>query len=134
MRVFLSACMIIFMLFGHRARAEEIVFAVSNGAAKETFFIRLTDAARIAEARAIVSGQEHTRVAVAGTVVKEPADYNKPWHFHLASNSISFFERAIEVCDAATSHVETHLDEVGGAFLPGNRWCPWNSRVIHEIK
>jgi hypothetical protein len=41
---------------------------------------------------------------------------------------------SIEVCDAATSYVEEHLAEVGGAFLPGRRWCPWSSRVIAEVK
>ncbi|WP_291688219.1 calmodulin [Bradyrhizobium sp.] len=109
--------------FTHGVCAEESVFAVSDGAAKETFFIRLTDPVRIAEARAIVSGKETTRVAVAGVVVTEPAAYNQPWHFHLAPESISFFKQAIEVCDATTSYVEAHLDEVGGAFLPGNKWC-----------
>jgi len=122
------------MIFGHQAWAEEAVFAVSNGAAKETFFIRLIDPTRIAEARAIVSGKERTRVAVAGTVITQPVSYNRPWHFHLAPESISFFERAIEVCDAATSYVEAHLDEIGGAFLPGNRWCPWHSHLAQEIK
>jgi hypothetical protein len=41
---------------------------------------------------------------------------------------------SIEVCDAATTYVEEHLDEVGGAFLPGRRWCPWSSRVLEEIQ
>jgi hypothetical protein len=40
----------------------------------------------------------------------------------------SFFSPA--VCDAATSY----LAEVGGAFLPGRRWCPWSWRVIAEVK
>jgi hypothetical protein len=46
---------------------------------------------------------------------------------------ISFFEMSIEVCDAATGYVEQHLAEVGGAFLPGWRWCPWSSRVMEEV-
>jgi ABC-type transport system involved in Fe-S cluster assembly fused permease/ATPase subunit len=70
----LAACTIIVIIFGRQAWAEEAVFAVSNGAAKETFFIRLTDPTRIAEARAIVSGKERTRVAVAGTVITQPVD------------------------------------------------------------
>jgi hypothetical protein len=134
MRGYLVVPIFLFTISTHGVCAEESIFAVSDGAAKETFFIRLTDPARIAEARAIVSGKETTRVAVAGVVVTKPAAYNQPWHFHLAPESISFFEQAIEVCDATTSYVEAHLDEVGGAFLPGNNWCPWSSRVIRELK
>jgi hypothetical protein len=40
---------------------------------------------------------------------------------------------AIEVCDANMMYVEDHLDEAGGAFLPGNHWCPWDSRVTREV-
>ena len=27
-----------------------------------------------------------------------------------------------------------YLDEVGGAFLSGNRWCPWCSRLLEEVE
>ncbi|MEH2433373.1 MAG: hypothetical protein V7K25_03825 [Nostoc sp.] len=40
---------------------------------------------------------------------------------------------AIEVCDATTNYVNDHLDEVGGAFLPGLFWCPWSSQLVKEI-
>jgi hypothetical protein len=71
---------------------------------------------------------------VTGLVVAEAVPYNKPWSFHLDPTSISFAEMSIEVCDAATTYVEEHLAEVGGAFLPGRRWCPWSSRVIEEVQ
>jgi hypothetical protein len=35
----------------------------------------------------------------------------------------------MEVCDASMTYVEDHLDEVGGAFLPGAQWCPWDSKL-----
>jgi hypothetical protein len=28
--------------------------------------------------------------------------------------------------------VEEHLVDVGGALLPGNRWCPWMSHLTVE--
>ncbi|WPB77176.1 hypothetical protein KYC5002_50385 [Archangium violaceum] len=45
----------------------------------------------------------------------------------------SFFDVAIEVCDADMGFVQEHLDEAGGAFLPGFLWCPWNSRLKREV-
>ena len=41
----------------------------------------------------------------------KPAEYNPGWSYHLVSESIDFFEFAIEVGDAAIQDVEEHLDE-----------------------
>ena len=60
--------------------------------------------------------------------------YNPNWGYHLAPESIQFFDAAIEVCDAHPYYVEEHLDEVCGAFLPGCVWCPFSSRVIAEVR
>ncbi len=108
-------------------------FKVAGPTDADTFVIALTDPATIAEARAMASGEAPSK-HVAGVVVAEAVPYNAPWSFHLDPASISFFEMSIEVCDAATSYVEEHLAEVGGAFLPGRRWCPWSSRVVEEVK
>ena len=108
-------------------------FKVAGATEADTFVIALTDPATIAEARTLASGREPSK-HVTGLVVAAPAPYNAPWSFHLDPASISFAEMSIEVCDAATSYVETHLAEVGGAFLPGRRWCPWSSRVVEEIE
>ena len=109
-----------------------VYFKVAGATEADTFVIALTDPATIAEARALASGQEPSK-HVTGLVVAEAVPYNTPWRFHLDPASISFAEMSIEVCDAATSYVEEHLAEVGGAFLPGRRWCPWSSRVIAEV-
>ncbi len=98
-----------------------------------SFVIRLTDPARIQEARNIVAGTQTDRVSVSGIIVKAPAAYNPEWNFHLDPNSIEFFSMAIEVCDGALTYVDEHREEVGGALLPNNRWCPWSSRVQSEI-
>lgn len=109
-------------------------FAVEMGRPEDAFVIELTDPEKIAAARAIVSGADAGGAHVMGTVVSQAERYNAPWRFHLDPASIEFFAFAIEVCDAATSYVDQHLPEVGGAFLPNRQWCPWNSRVAREVR
>jgi hypothetical protein len=99
----------------------------------ETFVIQLTDPELIDEARAMLAGQQQPR-HVMGQIVKQPAAYNPPWGYHLDSNTIQFFNSAIEVCDASIGYVEQHLVEACGAFLPGCIWCPWGSRLIEEVR
>jgi hypothetical protein len=100
---------------------------------KDTFIFKLTDPQRIRQARDILSGKEKAKVHVSGVIVKEPASYNPPWHYHLNPDSVSFFENNAEVCDSGIKYVEEHLAEVGGAFLPGGRWCPWKSQLVKEV-
>lgn len=116
-----------------KSEDNAVYFRVSDGDPKDTFVIRLTDPNKIATARAIVAGTKKGPVHVAGVVIAEAESYNKPWHFHLDSPSIVFFEMSVEVCDTKTSYVEDHLKEVGGAFLPKYYWCPWGSKIEAEI-
>lgn len=109
-------------------------FKVSDTEPHDSFVIELTNPELIAKARAILDGRDKEPAHVMGVIVKEPAKYNKPWSFHLAPDSISFFQMSTEVCDASTSYVQEHLAEVGGSFLPGNRWCPWSSKIVAEVK
>ncbi len=95
------------------------------------FVIKLTDPARIAEARDIVAN--HERKIVIGRIMKSAAEYNPRWSFHYNPDTISFADAAIEVCDAVTPYVEEHLDEAGGPFLPGLYWCPWSGRLTEEL-
>ena len=39
----------------------------------------------------------------------------------------------MEVCDSTFSYTQEHIDEAGGAFLPGLRLCPWGSFVVDEV-
>jgi hypothetical protein len=128
----LVAIMVILAACQNAKDSGTAYFKVAGATEADTFVIALTDPTLIAEARAEAAGQEPVK-HVTGLVVAEAASYNAPWSFHLDPASISFAEMSIEVCDAATSYVEEHLAEVGGAFLPGRRWCPWSSRVIEEI-
>ena len=59
-----------------------------------------------------------------GKVVPSKVAYNAFWHFHLDPLTISFTDVAIEACQAPASEVEAAPANVGGATLPGFRWCP----------
>jgi hypothetical protein len=100
---------------------------------RKEFIFELTDSAKIAEARTILSNPKSLKVHVQGTVIPSTAPYNPGWSFHLDPASIGFFEMQIEVCDANVTYVEEHLDEIGGSFLPRSFWCPWSSRLVREI-
>lgn len=100
---------------------------------RSTAVLKLTDAAKIQHARALVNGITTDRPHVLGRIVKRTAPYNPRWTYHYDPETIDFFDFAIEVCDATIPYVEDHLDEAGGAFLPGLIWCPWTSRLVREV-
>ncbi|GAA1193276.1 hypothetical protein F4556_000721 [Kitasatospora gansuensis] len=116
---------------GTTAASSSAFFEFTDGT--DTFVFKLTDSAKIQQARNILSGVETENVGVMGKVVKTPAWYNSPWKYQIAPNSVSFFGMAMEVCDASISYVDTHLNEVGGALLPGSTWCPWQSKLTREV-
>ncbi|MEU7277393.1 calmodulin-binding protein [Streptomyces sp. NPDC045431] len=115
------------------AAAEAAYFEFDYPPMREKFVFQLTDPTRIQEARDILSGKEKDKIHVMGRIIKRAAPYNPGWSFHLDPGTIHFFEVAIEVCDASVMYVEDHLDEAGGAFLPGLYWCPWGSRLLREV-
>ncbi|MEZ2218451.1 calmodulin [Rhizobium sp. RCC_161_2] len=97
------------------------------------FVIELTNEKTIDHALKILSGEEQSQVHVHGRIIKRSQPYNPRFSFYLDPATINFFDMAIEVCDANMVYVEDHLDEAGGAFLPGNHWCPWDSRLTREV-
>lgn len=116
----------------HRADAPAAYFEFTD-ITHSNAVLKLTDPAKIQHARDLVSGTTSDKPHVIGRIVKSPAAYNPQWDFHYNSDTIDFFDVAIEVCDATIPYVEDHLDEAGGAFLPGLVWCPWTSRLVREI-
>lgn len=109
-------------------------FVLETPPASDQFVIELTDESKIQQARNILNGTQKDETHVIGRILKRPASYNPKWSYQLDPASISFFSFAIEVCDASIGYVEDHLDEAGGAFLPGLYWCPWSSRLVKEIQ
>jgi hypothetical protein len=113
--------------------SSEAYFVVAFEGTAHGFVIKLTDGENIRHARRLATGEETSRPSVNGIIIKEPAPYNPGWSYHLDPRSIEFFDVAAEVCDANACQIEQMLDAIGGDFLPGNRWCPWGSRIIKEI-
>ena len=107
------------------------LFRCVDTSVDKTFVIEITRPDRVEEARQIIADKKTK--GVMGTVIPRPANYNSPWSWHLAPDSISFFEMAIEVCDANVEYLEKHLSEIGTDFLPNCHWCPWSSRLLEEI-
>lgn len=108
-------------------------FEFRGSDALDRFVIRLVEADKIQHARDLLFGMTTESPSVMGAIIKTPALYNPNWSYHLASETIQFFDLAIEVCDANMRYVEDNLDAVGGAFLPNSYWCPWGSEISREI-
>ncbi|WUH89932.1 calmodulin-binding protein [Streptomyces sp. NBC_00433] len=100
---------------------------------RATFVIKLTESSDIEHARELVSGATTDEPHILTRIIKQPAPYNPRWSYQANPDETSFFNQAIEVCDASIPYVEDHLDEVGGPFLPGRVWCDWSSHLVREI-
>ena len=136
--VVLCAAVLLLSMDGSRSigmvepTSQEAYFRFDYPPYLDTFVIQLRDATLIDEARAMLAG-ELPSLHIMGQVVKQPADYNPAWSYHLDTGTIRFFHSAVEVCDETIASVEQHLEEVCGSFLPGCTWCPWGSRLIEEV-
>ncbi|KAM9987374.1 hypothetical protein ACTFIZ_005414 [Dictyostelium cf. discoideum] len=120
--------------FSVLVQSETAYFALKTHGHNNEFVFKLTDDNKIQKARDILSGKDTDQVHVMGRIKKNPEKYNPGYSFSLDSETVTFFDVAIEVCDASTQYVEDHLDEACGAFLPGCFWCPWSSRLTKEVK
>jgi hypothetical protein len=115
------------------AQAAGPAYFVMTDITREQFVVQLTDPVKIQHARDLLSGTTTDRPHVYGRILKRTAPYNPRWSYNLNPDTVDFFDVAIEVCDATIPYVEDHLDEAGGAFLPGLVWCPWTSRLVREL-
>lgn len=102
-------------------------------ASEEIFVVRIEDSGLVNHARALLTGATQADPLIAGTIVKAPANYNVGWSFHLAPDSVFFFEFSTEVGDSTMRLIEADLPAVGGAFLPGRVWTPWTSKLVAEL-
>ncbi len=115
------------------AATDTPAYFVMTDITHEQFVVKLTRPGDIEHARELVSGETTDRPHVLTRIVRRTAPYNPRWSYHSNPDNTQFFDHAIEVCDATIPYVEDHLDEAGGAFLPGLVWCDWSSRLIREI-
>ncbi|MFI7688798.1 calmodulin-binding protein [Nonomuraea sp. NPDC049655] len=115
------------------AQAADEAYFVMTDVTREEFVVKLTDPAKIQHARDLVNGETTDRPHILGRILPRTAPYNPRWSYHLNPGTVDFFDVAIEVCDATIPYVEDHLDEAGGAFLPGYVWCGWSTRLVREL-
>ncbi|WUI00526.1 calmodulin-binding protein [Spirillospora sp. NBC_00431] len=113
--------------------AVSAYFVFTDAGGQDEAVVELIDPADIDHARDLINGTATDNPQIMGKIIKQPAPYNPGWSYHFDPSTVDFFEIATEVCDSTISYVEEHLDEAGGAFLPGLTWCPWSSRVLREI-
>ncbi|TGN74702.1 calmodulin-binding protein [Streptomyces bauhiniae] len=129
----LAAAAMLTVGLAHPSQAADPAYFEFTDATRQTAVVRIDDPAKIAHARQLLSGGTTDRPHLFGRIVKREAPYNPRWSFHYDPSTVDFFDVAIEVCDAPLPYVEDHLDEAGGAFLPGLFWCPWTSRLTREV-
>ena len=108
-------------------------YFVMTDVTHEQFVVKLTDPEDIEHARELLSGETTDRPHILARIKPTTAPYNPRWDFHTKPDTVQFFDFAIEVCDATIPYVNDHIDEAGGAFLPGYVWCDWSSRLVREI-
>src|SRR5688572_9629643 len=58
----------------------------------DRFIFKLVEQDKIDHARGILSGEVTDMLSVSGTIVKQPAEYNPGWSFHLDAESVEFFD------------------------------------------
>ncbi|MBR7839042.1 calmodulin-binding protein [Actinospica durhamensis] len=116
----------------HAAETSPAYFEMTDVTGSK-FVVKMTDGEDIEHARALVEGRTDQMPHVLGRIIKRWQPYNHRWSYTIDPASVTFFDQSIEVCDATIPYVEEHLDEVGGAFLPGNWWCGWSTRLVREL-
>lgn len=116
-----------------RAAADVPAYFEMTDITRERFVIKLTEADDIKHARALIGGETSEQPHVLTRITQSRAAHNPRWSYQNDPEQTQFFEYAIEVCDATIPYVEDHLDEAGGAFLPGRIWCNWTSRLVKEL-
>ena len=104
------------------AFAESAFFQVEV-AGGGSLVVQITQPDAIKDARDLMNGHS-TRRVMMGKVVPSKVAYNAFWHFHLDPLTIYFTDVAIEACQAPASEIEAAPTNIGGATLPGFRWCP----------
>ncbi|MEM7372585.1 MAG: hypothetical protein AAF587_28450 [Bacteroidota bacterium] len=119
-------------IFHHCSTSPSAYFRFSD-ADNRLFVIELTDPGNIEHARSLLRGDVQSPSHIRGKIVKESVPYNPAWSFHIDPESIEFFEKSVEVCDASIQFVEDNLKDVCGSTLPNCEWCPWTSRLVDEI-
>jgi len=91
----------------------------------QTFRVQISDSTVAAEADQLLqSGEEKN---IAGPLRTGDGDFNAPYNWHIAPDSIHFADATIEVCDGTPSMLEEDLDYWLNTV---KAYCPWGVKVI----
>ncbi|EAL72748.1 hypothetical protein DDB_G0270796 [Dictyostelium discoideum AX4] len=94
------------LTFSLLVQSETAYFGLKTHGYQNEFIFKLTDSGKIKKARDILSGEETDEVHVMGRIKKTNEDYNPHFSFIIDPDTVTFFEMAIEVCDAPTDYVQ----------------------------
>jgi hypothetical protein len=114
------------------AHTAVVYFLITTQPHERGFVVGISDPATIAQARKLIH-EGQSRI-VTGIIATNQAPYNVPWGFHYLPNTVRLADMTTEVCDATATYVQAHLKDVGKDFLPDNRWCPWHTRLVREVR
>ncbi|TCV92756.1 hypothetical protein EC912_10694 [Luteibacter rhizovicinus] len=121
---------------GPAAQVEPRYFAVQLSSAPtieaQEFIIKVTDKERLDATLQAMNGKGDAPRSVLGKVVRGRESYNSHWNFHLAPDSIGFFDFAITGCQWPANYVEDNIENLN-SFLPDNTLCLTGSRVVREV-
>lgn len=119
------------------AHAETAYFSMVNvrpGTLPHEFIFAATDPATIATLREeILTGTVFKPLLISGRIERGRKPYNAEWNFHYVPETVATAASQVEVCDSDVFEIEDRIETVGGAFLPGNIWCPWSMRLVREV-
>lgn len=108
----------------------------SRAISQQEFIFGVTDPAVIQRIRTEGLGNGGQGADVIGGIIKRGRkSYNPSWNFHFVPETVNASIEGPLECDATAMAVEDHIEDIGTPpLLPGFAWCPWNMKVIREVK
>jgi hypothetical protein len=110
------------------------LFAFRQRADKE-FIFELTDAQKITQARAILSGDETYNTHIRGGFVKGKKACNPEFDLHLDPSSITFVDSDWSESNTTNmDYVNDFVEEAAaGLLFPGRVWVPEGAKLSREL-
>ncbi|SHF35259.1 BP74-related protein [Streptoalloteichus hindustanus] len=108
------------------AAGPQYVATIRTGG-DEVYRVRLVEQADIDNALRLVKGDPNAPKIPNGRIVRGSADVNVGYSWHIDPNDFAWADVTTEVCDGRPSDVEKGI-------LTGDRFCPWNAKVLSVRK
>ena len=91
----------------------------------QTFRVQISDSTVAAEADQLLQSGEARNID--GPLRAGDGDFNAPYNWHIAPDSINFSDVTIELCDGRPSMLEEDLDYWLNTV---KAYCPWGVKVV----